>query len=84
METAQRKLIYQPLPKASRIKIFIPYPLKQEREQLKAINTSFYHPNQKLWSLVNTKENWELIQRVYTGKFEIRQADKKVSTPVKP
>ena len=83
METVTRILIYQPLPKASRIKIFIPYPLKQEREQLKAINTSFYHPNQKLWSLVNTKENWELIQRVYSGKFEIRQAEKKVSTPVK-
>ncbi|WP_198293570.1 hypothetical protein [Algoriphagus resistens] len=57
METAQRILIYHSLPNASRIKIFIPYPLKQEREQLKALYTSFYHSNQKLWSLVNTKEN---------------------------
>lgn len=50
---------------------------------MKMINTSFYHPQQKLWSLVNTKENWELLQRVYTGKFEIKQDEKKVSTPVK-
>ncbi|MBN7802432.1 tyrosine-type recombinase/integrase [Algoriphagus aestuariicola] len=50
---------------------------------LKKLATSYYHPQQKLWSLVNTKENWELLQRVYRGKFEIKQDEKKVSTPVK-
>ncbi len=71
MESLNHIIIYQPFPKASRIKVFIPYPLKEEREQFKALNTSFYHPNQKLWNLVNTKENWEQLQRLYKGKFEV-------------
>ncbi|WP_339750825.1 tyrosine-type recombinase/integrase [Algoriphagus aquimarinus] len=83
MESLNRIIIYQPLPKASRIKVFIPYLLKEERDQLKALNTSFYHPNQKLWSLVNTNENWEQLQRLYKGKSEVRSAEKKVSVPVK-
>nr|MBI1231504.1 tyrosine-type recombinase/integrase [Cytophagales bacterium] len=76
-------IIYQPMPKASRIKIYIPYALKQEREQFKRINTSFYHASQKLWSVVNTKENWELLQRLFKGKYEVREADKKVAIPTK-
>lgn len=57
MEPMNSIIIYQPLPKASRIKVFIPYFLKEEREQLKQINTSFYHSTQKLWSVVNTEDN---------------------------
>lgn len=83
MDHPHQIIIYQPLPKSNRIKIFIPYALKQEREQLKGINTSFYHPTQKLWSLVNTKENWELLQKLYKGKVEIQQAEKKVTAPIK-
>jgi site-specific recombinase XerD len=83
MDRPHQIIIYQPLPKSNRIKIFIPYALKQEREQLKGINTSFYHPTQKLWSLVNTKENWELLQKLYKGKVEIQQAEKKVTAPFK-
>lgn len=71
------------MPKASRIKLFIPYAFKDEREQLKRINTSFYHPTQKLWSVVNTAENWELLHRLFKGKSEIKQADKKVPIPSK-
>ncbi|MCE7056300.1 site-specific integrase [Algoriphagus sp. AGSA1] len=83
MESPAQIIIYQPLPKASRIKIFVPYSLKLEREQLKRINTSFYHPTQKLWSLVNTRENWELLMRLYQGKSEVRSAEKKVPAPSK-
>tara|TARA_R110002020_G_scaffold405726_2_gene615754 strand:+ start:630 stop:842 length:213 start_codon:yes stop_codon:yes gene_type:complete len=63
--------------------VFIPYLLKEEREQLKALNTSFYHPNQKLWSLVNTHENWEQLQRLFRNKSEVRSAEKKVAVPIK-
>lgn len=83
MEPMNSIIIYQPLPKASRIKVFIPYFLKEEREQLKRINTSFYHSTQKLWSVVNTEDNWELLQRIFKGKYEIKQADKKVAIPSK-
>ncbi|MFC4873515.1 tyrosine-type recombinase/integrase [Negadavirga shengliensis] len=71
------------MPKASRIKLFIPYAFKDEREQLKRINTGFYHPTQKLWSVVNTTENWELLRRLFKGKSETKQADKKVLIPSK-
>lgn len=83
MKSPDRIIIYQPMPKANRIKIFIPYSLKREREQLKGINTSFYHPSQKLWSLVNTEENWELLQQLFKGKSEVRPAEKKLAIPTK-
>lgn len=82
-KTMDQIIIYQPLPKANRIKIHIPYALKEAREQLKGINTSFYHPTQKLWSLVNTPENWLVLQQLYEGKFVIQEAEKNVSLPVK-
>ena len=59
------------------------YKLKEERERFKGINTSFYHATQKLWSVVNTKENWELLQRLFRGKSEIKSAEKKVAIPSK-
>jgi len=83
MEANQHIVIFKPLPKAGRIKVYIPYSLKDEREKFKKLNTSFYHPTQKLWSLVNTKENWELLQKLYKGKVEIQQAEKKVNAPFK-
>jgi hypothetical protein len=49
--------IYKPLPKSKRIKVHIPYQLANERTAFKQLNTSFYHPTQKLWSIVNTEEN---------------------------
>jgi hypothetical protein len=47
----QKVTIYKPLPKSKRIKIHIPYELKTERESFKQLNTSFYHPTQKLWKV---------------------------------
>jgi len=46
--------MYTPLPNASRIKYFIPYSMKTEREAFKQLNGSFYHANQKLWSTPHT------------------------------
>ncbi len=65
-------IIYPPLPKSQRFKIFIPYPLKAEREWLKKQNSSYYHPTQKLWSLVNTAENKKLVAREFKGKYTIQ------------
>lgn len=37
MDAAQLIIIYQPLPKASRIQIYIPYTFINERAQLKSV-----------------------------------------------
>lgn len=50
-------IMYRPLANAGRIKFFIPYPLKEKREAFKKLNSSYYHPHQKLWSLINTPSN---------------------------
>ena len=69
-------VIYTPSPRSQRFKIFIPYQMKSEREWLKAQNSSFYHPNQKLWSLTNTTENKRLIAKTFKGKYLIQNLDK--------
>lgn len=57
--------------KAQRIKFRIPYQLTEIRQKVKMMNTTWYHSNQKLWSIINTAEaktkllevlgdNWEL------------------------
>ena len=77
MESNQFIVIYRPLPKAGRIKVYIPFQLKNEREKFKKLNTSFYHPTQKLWSIVHTEENWKLLQAIFNGIFTIEESVKK-------
>jgi hypothetical protein len=57
-------IIYEPLKNASRIKVYIPYELKELRTVFKKINTTFWHPTQKLWSIVNTEENFVLLKKI--------------------
>lgn len=56
---------YWPRKNAGRIKFKIPYALKAEREIFKKLDGSFYHFNQKLWSLVNTEDNIERVKQLY-------------------
>lgn len=56
--------IYQPLKEAKRIKVFIPYDMVAMRQALKKMNTSFWHPHQKLWSVVNTHQNFEQLKKI--------------------
>ena len=73
----QKVTIYKPLPKSKRIKIHIPYELKTERESFKQLNTSFYHPSQKLWSIVNTEANKAELRRLFAGKLQVRETEKR-------
>ena len=57
-------IIYQCSPKAQRIKFYIPYAALEIRAAVKKLNTSFYHPTQKLWSVVNTNENFEKLKQI--------------------
>jgi len=62
-------IIYDCLPNAKRIKVYIPYSLKDIREEFKKINSSFWHPNQKLWSVVNTPENIALVKFIFNNNY---------------
>lgn len=64
-------IIYTPQKRAKRIKIYIPYELKEVRVAFKKLNSTFWHPNQKLWSIVNTEENYNLVKSVFNGKFKV-------------
>jgi len=74
-------ILYLPPPSATRFKLYIPYAMKKEREFIKTIATSFYHPNQKLWSLVNSKENIKLVKDGFKGKIAIQNAQNKPVLP---
>ncbi|MBK5212274.1 MAG: tyrosine-type recombinase/integrase [Flavobacteriaceae bacterium] len=64
-------IMYRPPATAGRIKFLIPYVLKAERDAFKKLNGSFYHPNQKLWSLVNTQANVDLVKGLFGNKMQI-------------
>ena len=69
--TAPRKItLYMPLPQAGRVKVAIPYAMKAEREIFKKIDSSFYHPQQKLWSLYNTEENIGKLKALFGNKLQ--------------
>ena len=69
-------VIYQPVRQSHRIKIKIPYQYKDERALLKTIEGRFYHKNQRLWSVPNTKENWDLLRRIFKDKYQIEKPNK--------
>ena len=49
-------IIYQQSVKSQRIKLCIPFEMKEVRDRVKSLNTSWYHSHQKLWSIKNTPE----------------------------
>ncbi|AIY14085.1 hypothetical protein [Cellulophaga baltica] len=67
-------IIYEPLKEAKRIKIFIPYEMIVIREALKKMNSSFWHPHQKLWSVINTDDNFESLKKLCHGNYKIEKA----------
>jgi site-specific recombinase XerD len=68
----EKPILYRPNPKSGRFKVYIPYSLKAERAQFKSIDGSFYHPSQRLWSLVNTEENIDRVKDLFGERLEIR------------
>ena len=61
-------IIYLPRSGASRIKFHIPYKAYEWRVEVKALNSSYYHPQQKLWSVINTKENLTILKTIFGDK----------------
>ena len=77
-----RPVIYSPRPTASRIKLYIPYQEVEIRSQIKQVNTSYYHPQQKMWSVVNTSEKMEEIKQILHPNYEVKVEER--SQTVKP
>jgi len=74
-------VIYIPPPGAKRIKLFIPYEMKEERELIKKMQTRFYHATQKLWSVINTANNLELLKKIFAGKYKTEQEQPAIKQP---
>jgi len=64
-------IIYAPRAKSKRIKLFIPYQMKEERELIKSVESRFYHKQQRLWSIINTKDNFNMLKEIFKGKYKI-------------
>ncbi len=64
-------LLFKPNKNAKRIKVYIPYREKEIRKEFKKINSTFYHPQQKLWSIINTQNNWVSIKKLFGQKYKI-------------
>jgi len=76
-----RAIIYHTQPNARRIQFYLPPESKKWRERIKAIPGRFYHPQQKLWSLVNTKENLALLKQILGTAYEIQTPIKTKTVP---
>jgi len=76
-------IIYKPLPNAQRIKVFIPFEMTEFRVEFKKLNTTFWHPNQKLWSIVNTKENFETLKTIFKDHYTVKSKEASTSMAVR-
>jgi len=67
-------IIYEGQKNAKRIKVYIPYELKDLRYNFKKLDSTYWHPNQKLWSIINTESNLDLIKNLFNsfGGFEVK------------
>lgn len=66
-------IIYEPLKQAKRIKVFIPYELIEIRNAIKKMDSSFWHPNQKLWSVINTDKNFKQLKTLCGSNYKIEK-----------
>ena len=73
-------VIYQDYPNAKRIKIYIPYERSEFRTEIKKMNSSWWHPNQRLWSVINTKENLKRLKEIFGKAYSIK--DTQPSKPI--
>lgn len=77
-------IIHKPLPKSKRIKFYIPYQQSEWRCKIKQTNGIWYHPQQKLWSIPNTKENMDFLLELFGSEIKYKQELRAPSIPSKP
>lgn len=79
-----KAIIYGARPGAKRVKFYIPYQAIEWRAKIKAMNSSYYHPEQKLWSVVNVKENIETLKQIFESNYTLHAEHQKTRIPYKP
>ena len=87
MSNSNTIILFEPLFLSNLIKVFIPYQMKQEREFFKRLSSAYYHPDEKLWSVLNSKGTFEELGRMFNGKYEIQKSEPNrgnVSMPTAP
>jgi len=67
-----KAIIYKTKPNAKRIKFHIPYERLEWRMKVKALNGSFYHKPQKLWSVINTPKAIDDLKAIFGNEVEIK------------
>jgi len=77
-------IIYKPFKQAKRIKVFIPYDKFEIRKLFKQIDSSFWHPTLKLWSVTNTAKNMERIKGLFGNEYVLREEETSSSMPTLP
>jgi len=77
----QPAIIYKPKPNAQRIKVHIPFKNKVWREQIKAMNGSFYHKPQRLWSVINTKDAKRQLLNIVGAAYELKDPEAVAQRP---
>lgn len=66
---------------AGRVKFYIPYLVEEQRLAFKNLNGSFYHPNQRLWSIPNTPEHLNQVKKLFGNKLTIQKSQKYPEIP---
>ena len=70
-----KAIIYQPRPNDRRIKMYVPFEALEWRSQIKGMSSSFFHYEQKLWSVVNTQENMRSLKEIFKSGYDVREAE---------
>jgi integrase/recombinase XerD len=73
--------IFLPIQKARRIKVQIPFEMAGERALMKTIASRFYHPQQRLWSVLNTEANLLLMKSLFKDKYKLVDEQAKAVVP---
>lgn len=75
--TPPSAIIYLAQPSAKRIKFHIPYERKDWRAAIKAMNTTWYHAPQKLWSIINTPTAIKQLKAIFGKEMIIKDQEQK-------
>lgn len=78
-----KAIIYSAKENAKRIKVFIPYKRKDFRHSVKAMDSSFWHPNLKLWSVINTETNFNKLKVIFGKDYTIGEGKVPKAIPIR-
>lgn len=76
-------IIYNINAKAYRVKIRIPFEFTELRIAIKKMQSSWYHPNQKLWSVKNQSQYIDQIKALCNGDYKEIEMEKPKKLPTK-